>query len=186
MARDITTEVSTVLSQSEMSPALFVKLEFESEDVFLWSGYHELDHAGDTWIGAGNIMSLSTIEETTEIKAVGARLTIAGLDQSFASIALSENYQNRPATIWLGMIDDDGTVVPDPFRIFSGRMDTMDITESAETATISISIENKLIDFERPRIRRYTDQDQKIDYPDDRGFEFVASIQETEIVWGRA
>ena len=36
------------------------------------------------------------------------------------------------------------------------------------------------------RQRRYTSEDQKIDYPNDKGLEFVAEIAEKEIVWGRS
>ena len=35
------------------------------------------------------------------------------------------------------------------------------------------------------RVRRYTAEDQKIDYPNDKGLEFVAEMAEKEIVWGR-
>ena len=52
-------------------------------------------------------------------------------------------------------------------------------------ALISISVENKLIAFEKSKIRRYTAEDQKIDHPTDKGFEFVTAIVEKEIIWGR-
>ena len=75
-------------------------------------------------------------------------------------------------------------------------MDTMTISEGAETSSISINVENKLVAFERTKVRRYTAEDQKIDYPlklangndnpnYDAGFEFVTSIVEKEIIWGR-
>jgi hypothetical protein len=62
----------------------------------------------------------------------------------------------------------------------------MRISDGAETATISVSVENRLIEFQRNRVRRYTAEDQKIDYPSDKGLEFVAEISEKEIVWGRS
>ena len=57
-------------------------------------------------------------------------------------------------------------------------MDTMTIAESGEYSTISISAENKLIALERSKVRRYTAEDQKIDHPTDKGFEFVTAIVE--------
>ena len=85
----------------------------------------------------------------------------------------------------LGTIDADGDVIADPVIVFSGFMDTMVINDGAETATIQVTVENRLIEFERTRGRRYTAEDQKIDYPNDKGLEFVAEMQEKEIVWGR-
>ncbi len=62
----------------------------------------------------------------------------------------------------------------------------MTIDEGADSATISLAVENKLIILENAKERRYNDEDQKIENPTDKGFEFVASIQDVEIVWGRS
>ena len=64
-------------------------------------------------------------------------------------------------------------------------MDTMTISEAGEYSTISISVENKLIAFEKTKVRRYTAEDQKIEHPTDKGFEFVTAIVQKEIIWGR-
>ena len=63
----------------------------------------------------------------------------------------------------------------------------MTVQESVETAVITVSVENRLIDLEKPRVRRYTPEDQKIDLPfnvRDNGFDEVASVQNKEIIWG--
>jgi hypothetical protein len=71
-------------------------------------------------------------------------------------------------------------------EIFSGELDQMTIVEEAETCTLSVTAENVLIKLERPTVRRFTDQDQKSRYPSDRGLEYIASLQDKEIFWGRA
>ena len=63
-------------------------------------------------------------------------------------------------------------------------MDVMTITEAGDSSTISIACENKLIALERSKERRYTPEDQKIDFPNDKGFEFVADTSKQEIIWG--
>ena len=63
-------------------------------------------------------------------------------------------------------------------------MDVMSIQESGEQATINITGESRLIDLEIARERRYTSEDQKIDFPDDKGLEFVADLQDKQIIWG--
>jgi hypothetical protein len=83
-------------------------------------------------------------------------------------------------------MDASNGVITSPVVIFSGFMDTMVINDSSETATIQVAVENRLIEFERTRVRRYTAEDQKIDYPNDKGLEFVAEMAEKEIVWGRS
>ncbi len=38
--------------------------------------------------------------------------------------------------------------------------------------------------MDKARVRRFTDNDQRIDYPNDDGFSFVTKIQDREINWG--
>ena len=63
-------------------------------------------------------------------------------------------------------------------------MDVMNISESGDSAQITINGESRLIDLDVPRVRRYTSEDQKIDFPNDKGLEYIADLQDKEIVWG--
>ena len=76
-------------------------------------------------------------------------------------------------------------MVADPYLVFDGRMDVMTIDDSGSTATVSLSVESRLIDLERPRLRRYTPEDQKTNFPNDTGMDFVPTIQNVAIQWGR-
>jgi hypothetical protein len=69
--------------------------------------------------------------------------------------------------------------------VFAGELDQMNIEEASETCTISVTAENVLIKLERPVVRRFTNEDQKSRFPDDKGLEYVASLQDKEIFWGR-
>jgi hypothetical protein len=100
-------------------------------------------------------------------------------------LARDEPYQGRPLIIRLGAFDENGDLIASPVILFSGFMDIMTIADSGDTSTITVTVENKLIAFQRTAVRRYTAEDQKIEHPTDKGFEFVAKIQEKEIVWGR-
>ncbi len=53
-----------------------------------------------------------------------------------------------------------------------------------ETATIVVTAESRLIDWNRPRIRRYTDGDQQERFSGDLGFQFMSDASEKEINWG--
>lgn len=78
---------------------------------------------------------------------------------------------------------DDGAVVADPFLAFEGRTDVPDIAKDGERCTVSIHYESRLIALERPRERRITHEDQQIDYPGDRGREYIAGLQDKVLVW---
>ena len=185
MSRGVSTNTKSAATEQVVRPVLFFEGEFDSGTVRLWNGVGELTALSQTWQGAGNLISVTPIEETYEVKATGFSVSLNGIPTDSLNIALGEDYQNRTLTIYMGFLDDSNALVDDPFVLTRGRMDVMSISQSGEDTTIQITCETRMIDFERPRRRTYSDQDQKQKYPNDRGFEFVNSIQEIEIEWGR-
>ena len=65
-------------------------------------------------------------------------------------------------------------------------MDQMNISENADTTSIELMVENRLIDLERARVARFTSGYQKSLYPGDLGLDFVEDLQDKDIVWGRS
>lgn len=166
-------------------PITLVQCAFDSGDLNLWSGIGNLTVDSVEYVGAGTLLQIGEIAESAELQANGLTVSLSGITEPLISKARDEDYQGRELKVLLGAIDSEGDVTANPVILFSGFMDTMVINDGAETATIQITVENRLIEFERTRGRRYTAEDQKIDYPDDKGLEFVAEMQEKEIIWGR-
>lgn len=185
MSRNVTTAFNDILVSDNLSPFLAVDLSFDGGNFVAWTGYGNITFGGTTYIGGGDFLNVSQISETADIQANGINVTLSGIPSDLISSALNETYQGRSAKLYLGVLDANGAVVADPYLIFSGRMDTMGIEDTGDTANISLTAESRLIDLERSRERRYTSEDQKIDYPNDKGLEFIADLQDKEIVWGR-
>tara|TARA_R110000823_G_scaffold164574_2_gene296871 strand:- start:13 stop:654 length:642 start_codon:yes stop_codon:yes gene_type:complete len=189
MSRVLTSGMTAVTTADVVRPIYLIRMVFDSgespNELNIWSGNGDLSYDSETYVGVGDLLSISEIKETSDIEATGVNVTLAGVKASLLTIAKDHEYQGRPLTILLGAFDDSGDLIADPTIVFSGFMDVMAISEGAETSTISIAVENKLIAFERSKVRRYTAEDQKIDHPLDKGFEFVTAIQEKEVVWGR-
>ncbi len=183
MSRNLTTAVSNQLSADELQPFFAIKLNFDSGSLKLWTGYGDITVDSETYTGGGQFLAVSPVEETVEVAARGVTMSLNGIDASLITLALTENYQTRSAKVFLGVLSS-GAVVADPYLVFDGRMDVMTIDDNGETATISMTAESRLIDLERPKLRRYTSEDQKLNHPDDIGLDFVASLQEKEIAWG--
>lgn len=181
MSRTISTQVSDALDDETISPFFAVDLDFDSGSLYVWSGYGNLTIGGKTYLGAGELLNISSVEETTEMQAKGASINLTGLPSSLIALALTEPYQGRECRIYFGVTNSPSNYV----EIFAGEMDQMNITETGDTCTISITAENVLIRLERPTIRRFSDEDQKSRYPSDEGFKFVAGLQDKEIFWGR-
>ena len=187
MSRTLTSGMNAVTTDEIVRPVYLVRMVFDTTEVTnelnMWSGLGDLVYDGETYLG--DLLSISSVKETADISASGLNVMLAGVKSSLVAVAKNQDYQGRPLTLSFGAFNDLGDLVADPVVVFSGFMDTMTIAETGDYSTISIAVENKLIAFERSKIRRYTAEDQKIDHPTDKGFEFVSNIGEKEIVWGR-
>jgi len=181
MSRDITTPVLDSLDDSVVSPFFAVDFDLDSGPLYVWSGYGDLVIGSKTYVGTGLLLNVSSVSETTEMEAKGATISVSGIPSAFLSLALQEPYQGRECRIYFGMTDSPSNYV----EVFSGELDQMNIEENGDTAVVSVTAENVLVKLERPVVRRFTDEDQKSRFPDDKGLKFVASLQDKDILWGR-
>jgi hypothetical protein len=208
MSRTLSDGIISVLTAEAIQPFFAVELFFNTQTLRFWTGLGNLTVGGETYTGTGQLLQIGEIGETAQISARGATLTLSGIPSNLISLALNEPYQGRLCKIFFGAIDANRAYLTDEsgnyilaedssridlstgdpneiVEIFSGYMDQMNIEEGAETSTIGLSVESKLIDLERPRVFRYTDQNQKSRFPNDKGFEFVEDLQDKRFNWGR-
>ena len=167
------------ITDKEIKPFYAVELLFDSGAIRLWTGYANRDIEGNTYVAAGNLLSITNLEEVADMSAKSAEVVLSGISTELVSLALQEPYQGRNARILFGIEGED------PIEVFGGLMDVMTIQDSGETSTISLTLENRLVELERVRPFRYTDQSHKLRYPNDDFFSFVPALQDREIVWGR-
>jgi hypothetical protein len=186
MSRDLTAGMSAAVTADRVEPVLFYEGEFASGTIRLWTGIGEKVWNGQTWTGAGRLLGIEPVEETSEIRAVPLSVSLSmGLNDDQLQIALAQCRNGLPGSVWLGALDATGAVIVDPYLSFSGRLDVPDIVDAAVETKIVIRYESRLIDLERIRARRYTSEDQAIDHPGDRGCDYVPSLQDAQIPWGR-
>lgn len=185
MSRDVTAGFATALSEQSLRPILLFEGEFASGWVRVWSGLGELSWDGKVWTGMGSLISIGALEETSDVVASGTMISLSGVPLEMVGIAIEEARQGKPGRVWLGLLDDTHSVIADPVQAFQGRLDVPEITDNAQSCTVTISYESRLIDLNTPRNWRYTHESQQALHPGDRGFEHVTTIQDKEITWGR-
>lgn len=180
----------TLSEESEkqvVRPILMASFDFGEVIDRAWSGVGQLEWDDHIWYGAGSLGKVSTVEETTELRATGASFQLSGIPAELITKVSTYPIQGKKARLYLGFMDADfRTIIMDPVLIFDGRMDTVEISDGGDTATVTLTAESRLRDLERVRTRRYTDADQQSRFPGDKGLEYVPSLQDKQIVWGRA
>ena len=206
MSRDLSNTTIESISEDIVYPFFAAELRFDDNIIRMWTGQGTLVlEDGTEWIGLGQLLSISSIEETSEMAVKGATITLSGIPSELLSLALSTPYQGRIAKIYFGtflrdsllqetgnyiLLEGGGRINLESMsqgfnELFSGYMDQMNIEESGETSSIELAVENKLIDLERARVARFTSGYQKSIYPDDDGLNFIEDLQDKKIPWGR-
>jgi len=183
--RDLDPDLEDEFLKSALSPIFMVEGFFDGGTLRFWSGTGNLVWDSETFVGSGTLLSVSEVSETQNTEAQGVQFTLTGIPSSILAIALLEPYQGREIKLYIGALDDDFALVGEPYELFSGFMDVMEFQENGDSATITLSAEHHLIELKKVKVSRYTPEDQKRKYPGDKGLDFVPSLQDKEIIWGR-
>lgn len=183
MSRGLTVAAQAAVSAETAVRSIAVALDFPS-GVARWnSSPMDITIGGETFFGVGALGTISAAEEGIELRSYGMSVGITGIPRDAVALALGQAYQGRAGTVWEVILDrDTWRPVADPIVIFRGRMDQMDIT-LGKMAEVSVKLENRLTDWERPKIVRYTDADQRKRDPNDGSFRFLPATTEKEIIW---
>ena len=184
MARDVHGNTLTELSKQTVRPILLLKMELSTPAMF-WSGVGTFLWNGDIYVGAGGLAKISSVKEQSLLQATGMKFELTGIPTKNLFIALQAQYQDKIAKLWFALTDGSLNILGDAILVFLGRMDVMTIKEDGNTASVSVTVANRLKDLERPRVRYYTEVDQKERYSNDDGLSFVAPMNDGgRVEWG--
>lgn len=182
--RDLTGAVVTAITDGVVRPAIFYEGVFDGGTTRLWSGLGPIVWNSLTWTGAGSLAGVSAIEETAGLDARGVQVSLSGIPSDIVALALGEARLGLRGKLWIGLLTEAGAVIADPALAFDGVLDVPTMEDAGETASIAISYESRLIDLNRPREWRRTHESQRKFDSADRFFEYVASLQEWNGIWG--
>ena len=189
MTRTLTNSIISELDNDVVRPFFAVKLEFPSGTLRLWTGLGDATISSETYTGVGSFLGVSSIEESEELKATGLELTLSGIPTSLVGTMLTDNYQGSLVTLFFGFLTEDATapaLISDPFIVYKGLTDTLELSENTDEVVAKLKVESRLIAMEESRARRYTKEDQLIDFTSDNSLRFVAGLQDKEITWGKS
>lgn len=186
MERDLPAAIQAQTASGTVYPALLVQIDYDDAADLAWSGIGPLTWGGKTFLGVGGLGGVSAISESTELRANGVVFSLSGIPAERVATVLAGSRYGLPAKMWLAVFDASGQLVGDPYLVFSGLTDVPTIEDGADTATISISAESRMVTLEDALNRRYTPESQRLIDPTDRGFDFVAGLQDKKITFGRA
>jgi len=180
MSRTVPSSLITAWSGETAQPYFAVEFLLTSGPLRFWSGYGERAIDGETYIGAGELIAISGLEEVNDLSAKALTISLSGISGTVISLALQEPYQRRKCRVYFG-----DASVSDVVEVFTGSLNKMTIEDSADTGTVTVLVDSKMVEADRSSARRYTSESQKSRYAGDTFFDYNAAIQDAEISWGR-
>lgn len=172
----INTEIQNKLDDSSMMPAYFLHISGISGEDDIWISTMNRDYTMNvegtnrTFIGAGDVLSISQIQEPSDLQSNGITISLNGLDSTILDMALNVDYQNGKLRLGFAVLKTALVDTPPypiryqnefPTVLFNGRIDQMVIQDTGTSCAMEISIENRLASFERADHLRFTDADQR-------------------------
>ncbi len=206
MSKTIPASFATRLAAVEKRPFYAVEIDFDTAPLYIWTGVGNIGSGGKTYLGTGEALSISGLDEVSDMGAKGATVTLSGLDAALISTALSEPYQHRACRIYFGMLPvgdeyllteagealttESGELImleqnTSMSLVFAGRVDRMPISSDGQTASITATIESRWVGLERAKVRRYTNENQITRHANDTFLSFVADLQHKKVEFGK-
>ena len=183
MTRTLPTDFAAATEEQVFRPAFLVALDWPSGMVRAWTGYGDFSWDSHTWTGTGDLGQISGITESVDQRANGVTLTLNGIPSALLADALANDAQGRSAKIWLAALTDSGALAAQPYLLKNAVIDICPIEDNGETGSITVQLENELID-RRQKPRRRTHEDQQLVLSGDMYYQYVAGLAEKQVTWG--
>lgn len=181
--RSLSTAAAAALAARPVGLAQLVTLSLSST-VYLNTSAWDLVWNGHTYLGAGMIGSIETIEDAPgEIKGLSFQLD--GVPSDMLAVALAEPVQGKSVTIETAIFNASSQVA-DAVVEWAGRIDVMTIQEQGGNATINVTAEHIGIDLLRPTNAVFSNQEQQRLYSGDKFSEYVIDQAEQVLIWPAA
>jgi hypothetical protein len=177
----LTTTFLNAMSGGHVSWFWLVKMELTSGNLFLTSLDFDVVISGDTYTGMRGLGNISQIEESDN-GATGISLSLAGVTESHIAEVLNENIQGRKVTVKMGVLNTstEPPLLAIDDNVWQGFLDTQNYNEGQ--STIIVTAENRLIEWDKPRLLRFSNQDLKRVRPDDNFFKYADTMANKEII----
>ena len=187
MARGLSSSVKTQLATGIIDPVLLIEIEFGTP-VYLTNASFDITSSvsgsSRTYQSNGHLKSITAVSETNKPTKNSLSISLSAVDQTYVSIALSENIINADAYVYKGYLDSNNALISDPFLLFFGTIDEYSISDNTTSASLILTVTSHWGNFGKTTGRTTTDNSQKRFFSSDKGMEFAAQTVR-DIKWGR-
>ena len=184
MVRVIDSVTLAETNSTKTYPIELIKFQVTSDNadsLFLNTGYTNIIYNSDTYLPGSNIVSLSAVEETKDVKTNAITIKLNGIPNTIIAALENVNAIGGVVTIYQAFWDDDtGAIKGQVYQKWQGIINSHAVDEeNTERGNVNITVECKNIvgAILNTRSGRFTsDTSFKKFTANDASMEFVASM----------
>ena len=184
MARTI--DATTIAETNKRSnyPIQLIKFQVTADNadsLFLNTGYKSIVYGGDTYIPGSNILGISPVEETKDVKTSAISISLSGIPNTIIAALENVDAIGGIVTIYQAFWDQDtNTIAGTVYQKWQGIINSHAVDEeNTESGNVNITIECKNIvgAILNTKNGRYTSNSSfSTSTANDASMEFVASM----------
>lgn len=153
------------------------KLDFTTAPAgFYWTGFGPIEIDGDTYLGAGNLVSRSEIPFGIDDEAGNLTLTMSGVSATVLTKVRAEEAEiaGRAIAIWGQLFDEALQPSAGKWLLYNGTMDVPTYgVKGVSDRSVVIPCEGEWTDRNTGRFSLFSYKDQQGRFPDDEGLQYV-------------
>lgn len=181
-------------------PVLFAQLDWPDATVRAHTGVGPIIWGGHQWLGVGMLGAVELPEESSEVAAVEAILSLAGVPADLDDYA-DDVIRGRSVTLYLGAtlgrpgghdgqqtVGEGSTLVAAPTQLFAGIMDALTQTTARTDDGVEHTVQVAAVTGQEARSMAsvyHSDEDQRRAYPGDTAGRLVvlAYARAQKLTW---
>ena len=184
MARTIDSVTLAEAQSTKTYPIQLVKFQVTSnnaDSLFLNTGYTSITYNGDTYIPGSNVVSLSAVDETRDVKTNAITIKLNGIPNTIIAALENVNAIGGIVTIFQAFWNEEtGQIQGQVYQKWQGIINSHAVDEeNSETGDVNISVECKNIvgAILNTKSGRFTSDSSFNQYTtNDKSMEFVAAM----------
>lgn len=161
-----------------------IEIEFPDDWVRAHTGVGDILIDGHTYTGVGDLGEISEIASEGDEKPVRVKASLNGLNVEMVGQALKSKTRGLSARLMLNVFDNVTNKLIRSENAVIGFVVDYDISLSGGSGVIEVSIGDEFELYEMPAHKYWTDENHRLEHPDDRICRYVAQMGDREIYWG--
>jgi len=163
---------------------LAASFDFTSGVLRFWSGVGDLVIASNTYLGAGDLATITMPPERVNLTVERKTYQLSGVDPALVSESDLDSSFGRSVTEYFGFINPDTRVLlATPEVNWEGEISNIKRVDG-ERPLIEVNADHRLVMLDQADGWRYTHEHQQQFYAGDLGFDQVPANDLKEILWG--